>query len=226
MRTYPFQASSAGGFAGNRRHKWLLGLVALLLGQTAYLAAQSVKPPATRPARPAIASTTTAPTTEQAAALKKEQEIARVMEFFRVTQPDVYAQAKTLRDADPAQFEKLVRGALGTVNHLEDLRKRDPVQFELKMKDLELAYKSLRLARELQRSDLDPAERQRISSDLHEVVTQEFDVCQQMRQEAITFIKNRVQDLDKELQDRAKQKDALINQRVQDLTEKSPKLEW
>ncbi|HVS72258.1 MAG TPA: hypothetical protein VHQ47_13465 [Phycisphaerae bacterium] len=223
MRTYRFQATRAGGFAGNRRHLLLLGLAGLILGQAAYLAAQSAKPPATRPA---ALSAATAPTTEQAAAQKKEQEIARVMEFFRVTQPDVYAQAKTLRDADPAQFEKLVRGALGTVNHLEDLRKRDPVQFDLKMKDLELAYKSLRLARELQRNDLDPSERQRVSADLRAVVTQEFDVCQQMRQEAINFIKNRVQDLDKDLQNRAKQKDALIKQRIQDLTEKSPKLEW
>lgn len=226
MRTFSPQLIRAGAPGRKRRHLLLLGLTGVLLGQAAYLAAESVTSSATRPAETAIASTATAPTTEQAAALRKQQEIARVMEFFRVTQPDVYEQARTLRDADPAKFEKLVRGALGTVNRLEDLKKHDPVQFELKMKDLELAYKSLRLAREVQRSDLDPAEHQRIAADLQATVAQEFDVCQQMRQEEITFIKSRLQDLDKQLQDRAKDKDALIKQRVQDLTEKPPRLEW
>lgn len=216
MTTYPLP----------RPHRtYLFAAAALLFPVATALLADT---PATRPAAgpSAAASPTTAPTTEQAAADRKEQEITKVMEFLRVTQPDVYDQALTFREADPARFEKLIRGALGTVNRLEDLKKRDPRLFELKMKDLELAYKSMRLARELQRPDLAAADRTRLSDDLTTVVTTEFDISQQMREHEIASMRTRLQDLDKQLQERAKDKDALIRQRVQDLVEKPPRLEW
>lgn len=213
MTTYPLP----------RPHRtYLFAAAALLFPLATALLADT---PTTRPAAsPAAAAT--APTTEQAAADRKEQEITKVMEFLRVTQPDVYDQALTFREADPARFEKLIRGALGTVNRLEDLKKRDPRLFELKMKDLELAYKSMRLARELQRPDLAAADRTRLSDDLTTVVTTEFDISQQMREHEIASMRTRLQDLDKQLQERAKDKDALIRQRVQDLVEKPPRLEW
>ncbi len=197
-----------------------LPLLALLLPAASYLLV-----PRPLPARAAGATTAPA-STEQAAADRKEQEIARVMEFFRVTQPDVYDQAKSLREVDPARFEKLVRGALGTVNHLEAIKKNDPLLFDLKMKDLALAYQSLRLARELQKPGLTPAEHGSLATQLTKVVTDEFDICQQERQQEIADLRTRLQDLDKQLQERAKDKDALIKQRVQDLVEKPPRLDW
>jgi hypothetical protein len=213
-------------FPPSRPRTFLIAAAAILFPFGPLLAAENA---ATRPAAPAgspTASATTAPSNDQAVADRKEQEITRVMEFLRVTQPDVYEQARSFREADPARFEKLIRGALGTVNRLEDVKRRDPRLFELKMKDLELAYKSLRLARELQRPDLAAADRARMSEELTTAVTTEFDVCQQMREHEIASMRTRLQDLDKQLQERAKDKDALIKQRMQDLVEKPARLEW
>jgi hypothetical protein len=65
-----------------------------------------------------------------------------------------------------------------------------------------------------------------MSDELTSVVTTEFDVCQQMREHEIASMRTRLQDLDKQLQERAKDKDALIKQRMQDLVEKPARLEW
>ena len=220
-------AGTAGGHQGSsrtRRRVFVGGLgLAVLLPAVMLLGKSADKHPAAH-ATPAAAASSAA--TQPDAAQRNADEIARVMEFFRVTQPDVYEQAIQFRDANPEQFEKLVRGAASTVNHLEDLRKRDPVLFNLKMQDLELAYKSFRMARELKRPDLPSADRTRLTADLSDIVAKEFDVCQQMRQHEVDFLRQRLQDVAKQVQDRAKQKDDLIKQRVQDLVDKPPRLEW
>lgn len=201
----------------------LFGVLALAAGFGAVLMGQAA---GSGPTARANVASTTQPTTDQAAAEHREQDIARVMEFFRITQPDVYDQALTFKETDPARFEKLVRGAVGTVNRLETLRKQDPALFDLKMQDLTLAYKSMRLAKELQKQDLPAADHDRLMTEMTAVVTTEFDVAQQMREHEIAYLKSRLTDLDKQLQDRANDKDALIKQRTQDLLQKAPPLDW
>ncbi len=143
--------------------------------------------------KPKAPATSTQPATTQARKLdpakKKEEEIARVMEFFRVTQPDVYEQAKVLQGTDPERFEKLVRPTIYTVNKLEEMKKRSPKLFELTMKDLELNYRSLRLSRQLKRADLPPADRDKLTTELTTIVSSQFDIRQQIRQEEIENLK-------------------------------------
>jgi hypothetical protein len=200
------------------------GLALLLLPASALtlLAQEKPQPSVTPPAATRPAATQP----RKPEANKKEEEIARVMEFFRVTQPDVYEQATTLRDTEPARFEKLVRGAVNTVNKLEDMRKRNPRLFELTMKDLELNYRSLRLSRQLKRADLPTPDRERLTNELTGIVSTQFDIRQRIRQEEIEHLKQQLQALGDKLQSNEKVKDALIKKRVDDLVEKPPRLDW
>jgi len=179
---------------------------------------------------PANASSQTRPTASQPAATRpdsqKEEEIARVMEFLRVTQPDAYEKAKTLRSQDPARFEMLVGATAPTVAKLEDIRKSSPRLFDLSMQDLTLNYKSLRLAHELKRTDLPDSDRMKFRQQLSEVVSTEFAVQQEIRQIEIDNLRQQVENLGHQLQDRQQNKDKIIDKRVGDLIEKPPRLEW
>jgi hypothetical protein len=191
-------------------------------------APQAAAPPAGpshSAASPAAAHPATAPaprTPEQ----KKQDDIQRVMEFFKATQPDVYEQAKALRETDPAKFEKLIGGALSTVNHLEGTRRRNPKLFELCMKDLQLNYQSLRIAHELKRTDLPSADRRQLTEQLNILVAREFDFQQQVRQLEIEDLQKKVSDLDTQVRAREGDKENIIRKRVEDLTERTPRLEW
>ncbi len=178
------------------------------------------------------AATTSAPATTRASERDKEnekrkqEEIERVMEFLRVVQPDIWEQARTLRETKPQQFEALIRQTSQTVKHLEDLRKRNPKLFEQTMKALELNYRSLRMARDLKKPDISAADRERITKELEKTVADEFDVRQNIRQLEIDEQTEQLKKLEATLHDREKIKDQLIKKRVDDLLEKAPRLEW
>jgi hypothetical protein len=162
----------------------------------------------------------------QTAEEKKQRDIARVMEFFRNTQLDVYEQANALRASDPAKFDKLIADTLPTVDRLDAMRKSKPKLFELSMKDVQLNYLTLRLAHELKRADLTDADRKQITKELNEAVAQEFDVQQKIRQFELDELKGKVRKLDDQLKVRESDKGTIIQKRAQDLIKGTTRSEW
>jgi hypothetical protein len=157
---------------------------------------------------------------------RKQDDIDRVMEFFRLTQPDVFDQAQALRGSNPARFDRLIMGALPTVNRLEALRRKSQELFDLSIQDLQLGYQSLRIAQRLKRTDLSDADRAKLTEQLKSVVAAEFVVQQQIRQLEINDLQQKVQDLDSQVKGREMDQENIIQKRVKDLVEKSPRLEW
>ena len=157
---------------------------------------------------------------------RKQDDINRVMDFFKITQPDVYNQAKVLHGTDPARFDRLIMGALPTVNKLEGIRRRSQELFDLSMQDLQLGYQSLKIAQRLKRTDLSPVDRANLTEQLRAVVAAEFEVQQQIRQWEINDLQEKVQDLDGQVKDREMDAEAIIQKRMEDLVERNPRLEW
>jgi hypothetical protein len=200
-----------------------IGLAALILPTPVLLIAQDKPAGASSPATlPGTSSSQPAKTREQ----KKAEDTARVMDFFRVTQPDMYEQAKAIRDNDPAKFDKMIHSALNTVNKMEDLRKRNLPLFELRMKDFELAYKTLKLSNECKRTDLSPTDHDALMKQLTDLVSTQFDLRQKIRQLEIDDVQKQLASLGQQLEDRKADKDNIIKKRVEDLIETVPRLEW
>jgi hypothetical protein len=174
----------------------------------------------------AVLATTTSKPATRTAEQKKQDDIDRVMEFFRVTQPDVYDQANGLRNSDPAKFDKLILNALPNVNHLEIMRQNKPALFALSMEDLKLGYLSLRLAHDLKRADLSESDRIRITHELELTVAAEFNVQQKIRQYEIDDLEAKVRKLNDQVKARESDKSAIIQKRTDDLTKGTPRLDW
>ena len=174
---------------------------------------------------PTAAVSPAAPAT-RTAEQRHQDDINRVVEFLRITQPDVYDQARLLRVTDPMRFERLVLGALPTVNRLETTRKRSQKLFDLSMQDLKLGYQSLRIANDLKRGGLADGDRKKLTDQLKTVVAAEFEVQQQIRQFEIDDLQQKVKDLDAQVKDRDHTKNTILQKRLEDLTERTPRLEW
>jgi hypothetical protein len=193
----------------------VLAASCLASGNVLFAGGAPAPPPASQPASPPR-------TPEQ----RLEDDINRVMEFFRITQPDVYGQAQTLRVTDPMRFTRLILGALPTVNRLETTRQRSQKLFDLSMQDLKLGYQSLRIATDLRRSSLSEADRKKLREQLASVVASEFDVQQKIRQFEIDDLQQKVKDVDTQVKDRERAKSTIIQKRLDDLIERTPRLEW
>jgi len=213
LGTRNFQAVLAAG-----------ALAMLLPSAVALLAADKVsaKPATTAPAAAAKSPPASAPakTKEQ----KEAEEIARVMDFFKRTQPDVYEQALQLRATDPDKFKSLVQSqsVVCRVNSLEDIKKNDPEYYDLKIKDYQFIFLSKRLAEQLHRSDLTPADRAKIMADLNDLISREFDNAQQMHRKEIANIEERVKKLQATLEEREQNKDKYLKRRLNELAPPPP----
>lgn len=206
-------------------HSLRFPLVAVACGiALASLASAQIHVPGTTPAAAAPSTPTSQPAT-RTAEQKKKDDINRVMEFLRITQPDVYDRAVVLRDTDPEKFEKLISGASSTVNRLESTRRRNPRLFELSMQDLKMNYQTLRIAHQLQDPALPNKLRLDLTAQIKKLVADEFDVQQEIRRLEIEDLKRKIGDLETRVCDREQDKPTIIGKRIQDLTV-NPKLEW
>ena len=150
--------------------------------------------------------------------VKKTEDIARVMEFFRLYQPDVFEKATTLQKKDPAEFERLVQPAIHTVNSLDEMKKNDPDQYKLKIEDYQLTFQAKTLAQQLHRPDITAGERDKVLADITKIVSRQFDIGQQVRQKEIEAIEEKIKKLQAQLDERDKTKDKIISRRMEDLT--------
>jgi len=156
-----------------------------------------------------------------------------VLNFFQKYEPDVYKQMMVLKDKDKAKYETLMKDFYKEVGHLLDLQRRNVPLFEITMEDRRVGFDSLQLARHIRDDKLSPQELDKANKDLQALLDKQFDLRQKIRQAALDDQKARIEDLQKayesvleQFAQREKTKDDLIKQRMDDLMQKNPKVEW
>lgn len=154
-----------------------------------------------------------------------------VLGFAMQNEPDIYKWLLVLREKDPKRYNDLIREFTPEVRKLSDLKKRNPDMFQLTIEDRRLYFQSLQLSRD-NPAATGPAEQARHQK-LETVVKMQFEVRQKLRQVELDEAAARIQALQKqldrlksELETRERNKDTLIEQRIEDLTNKNAKMEW
>ena len=185
----------------------------MLLPSAALLVAQPAKAPTTTPA------TRPAPPAPKTKEQREAEEIASVMDFLKQTQPDAFESARRLRETDPEKFKSLIQPTVRIVNSLENLRKNDPELYELKIKDYQFAFQAKRLAEQLHRPDLTPADREKLMANLTDLISREFDNAQQIRRKEIEGQIRRLQSV---FEEREKNKEKHLQRRLNELAPPPP----
>ncbi len=201
-----------------------LGVFAFLSPALILLANEPAAAP--RPVAPPVAASSPATSQPVWTKEKKEEETARVMEFFRTAQPDAYDQAKILHDSDPAKFDEMVRRMAVMVSRFEDLKKKHPALFEMNMKYFAMEYKSVELGKQIKSTEATGPEHDRLMQQLTQLVADQFDIKQKMRQSQIDDLQRQLTDLEKQSQARAADRDDMIKKRVDSLIDTVPEWDW
>lgn len=152
-------------------------------------------------------------------------QVDQIMSFLKQTQPDLYRKAVILRKSDPKKFNRLIRAAAPNFRRLEYMRKYDPKLFHYTLRDLQLTHESYSLAWKLRKaSNSDAATR--IQSELRQVVTEQFDLRQSIRQHIINRLLKRITVLKRQLAQRSKDKRTIITDRIKQLTGQQLHVNW
>jgi hypothetical protein len=187
---------------------------------------QNFQPAATQPvAQPATQPATTQPATQPSKPLTSAQ-IDQIMSLLKAAQPDTYHKAMELKRSDPNKFTALINKAAPSFMQLEALQQSDPVLFKLTLQDLIYTHHSFQLANELRQPGLNPDDAQRLRDDLTKVVTEQFDLRQQIRQHELDQLTTKINDLKAQLDAREKQRQTIIQNRVNDLIGNPPSADW
>ncbi len=179
----------------------------------------------------------TAPATQGVATEKNNKKSPQnaeemVLAFAGQYEPEVFRWLHVLKDKDPKRYTDLIHEFTPEVRKLTELQKRNPKMFELTIEDRRLYFRTIQFAREAAPAATGPAEEMRRQK-LESLVRQQFEVRQKLRELELEDLSNRVQALQKQvdrmksdLTQREKNKDTLIDQRVDDLNNHNAKMEW
>ncbi len=153
-------------------------------------------------------------------------QINRIMTFLQRTQPDVYRKALALRHSHPRKFSRLISEAAPNFRWLEHLQKHDPKLFNLTLQDIADTHKSFQIAGELRQPGLPKAEAEKLRDRLVKVVTDQFDVRQQIRTHELNRLLRRINTLRADLRQRRQKRAIIIAKRVQSLIGRPPSMNW
>ncbi len=152
-------------------------------------------------------------------------QVNQIMSFLKQTQPGLYRKAVMLRKSDPQKFNLLIRAAAPNFRRLEYMRKYDPKLFHYTLEDLQLTHKSYSLAWQLRKAS-DRGKSAHLQKELRQVVTQQFNLRQTIRQHIINRLLKRVTVLKSQLAQRSKDKHSIITERIKQLTGKQLHVNW
>jgi hypothetical protein len=181
----------------------------------------SASPPAN--AAPVLAL----PATTQPATASKPEELTQwILDLLQRFQPELYAKAVTLQKSDPKKLEQLLKNAVPNFRELKERQVNNPPLFQAYMKNLQLSYETVELAKRLRNFDGSADEKAALRDELGRRVSDQFDVVQQIRFLQLDELTAKVAKLRTQFSDRAAKKDDLVNKRVEDLMKPSPPLNW
>lgn len=146
-------------------------------------------------------------------------QLDEAFEVLREIKPELAERLEPHRQDDPQRVVDMLQREFPHVRHLIRLKRVAPETYNLRVQDVKLTYQSQQLAEQLQQAEQDPSsgDAAALGEQLRQVVEQHFDVRQQLRERELAYLERRIGELRAQLDERAQDKEALIEQRLNDL---------
>lgn len=193
-------------------------------------ASEPAKPPA-RPAppgaigRPPEAGEWVRDSGEGQRALTPE-ELSEVVAVMKEYDPDVAMRLEEVRKANPERVRQMIAPHLPGLMRLIWLRRSNPELYQLRIQDFRINRESETLGRQLRDVGADPAKTDPLRTQLRAKLIDQFELRQKIRERELEQLEKRIAELRGEIRSRKAARDALIGQRIDQLTGKSVKVEW
>ena len=139
-----------------------------------------------------------------------DQDIHDVLQFTQQHLPMLHEALQQMRESEPARFRALCRRLRFEIGQLKALQKTDEAAFQKAIEEKRLQFLARRVADRL-RAAQDPAERDRLRTQLREMVGKLFDAELATREAHIRLLEKKLEEIRAELRERAAQRDAILD---------------
>jgi hypothetical protein len=148
------------------------------------------------------------------------EEVAAMLDVLREMEPGLARDIDKWRQENPERVAELINRRFPRLRHMVELRRQDRELYDLRISDIHLSQKSLELVRAYRAASLaKDAKAADIRQSLHDTVTEQFEVRQRIRQRELQRLEQRIAQLRKELEDRAKARDRILNDELKKMLE-------
>ncbi len=155
--------------------------------------------------------------------LTAEQE-QQALEFLNQLDPPSVTQLQELESSHPEAYKRRLLLIFREMKKLQALEDKEPELYDRKRKMTQLEVKEKRLASEYKNAAED--EKPQILNELRSILDELFDLRELDRRDQIAKMEQRLEELRQTLQERAENKQQIIDHRINMLTQDHGELRW
>jgi len=138
-----------------------------------------------------------------------DEQVAEILAFVKEKMPWRYEQLKALKETKPDFFRRTCRRLRFEISQLQRLKKDNPEAYETTMEEHRLRARVVDLAADARKAESEEARRKAVT-ELRGVLQRLFDVEGKAREAQIHELEERIQQLRRQLAERAEQRDRII----------------
>ena len=153
------------------------------------------------------------------------QQIEQRIEILGQIHPEL---VERLRQAPPQRVARMLERRMPHIERFFQMREHDLEGYELQLNNLKLERQSRRLARKLRSKEVkdSPEQAEKIRNEIRELVTQHFELRQQIKTYELVKLERKIEKLRSEVHQQVEKKGEIINQRFQRLVGESDRDAW
>jgi hypothetical protein len=202
--------------------KKLLFTLLILICANVLFAQTPPAPPRPREAPSAMEQPTLPP--EPPAFLGPEQE-KEALDFIQTVAPFRVEILKKMKQFDYREYQKRLLEVFQTKIQLDMLKQTDPDQYQSRLDEIKMDQESNRLGEEYRKTG-SQEEKDRIRGNLKTVLNQLFDVREKNKQAEVKHLEEQLAKLKSTMADRKKNKEQIVQNRLEDLIDEGNGMRW
>ncbi len=154
-----------------------------------------------------------------------ERQKSEVISFIQKYMPSNYEMLREIKEADPGRYNQILLENYRIMTELKELAKIDTEAYKDSLKAIKLEDESIRLAKQYRKATGED-EKGQITKKLKTILNELFDLREKERARRIKQLEQELTRLKESLNSRKKNKDTIVQQRIDELTGKKENLQW
>ncbi|MEQ8186871.1 MAG: hypothetical protein ABRQ39_02775 [Candidatus Eremiobacterota bacterium] len=154
-----------------------------------------------------------------------EKQKSEVLSFIQKYMPSNYETLGEIKEVDPGRYNQILLENYRIMTDLRELANIDGEAYKDSLKAIKLEDESIKLARKYRKAR-EEEEKGQISKKLKSILSELFDLREKERARRIKQLEQELARLKESLNNRKKNKDTIVQQRMDELTGKKENLQW
>ena len=154
-----------------------------------------------------------------------DKQKSEVLSFIQKNMPSTYESLMEIKGADPGRYNHALLENYRIMTDLKHLAAADNEAYKDSLRAIQLEDESMKLSKQYRKTSGEQ-EKGQITKKLKTVLSELFDLREKERAKRIKQLEQELARLKESLNNRKKNKDTIVQQRIDELTGKKENLEW